>query len=375
MGSSVSPSFVRNEIPDDLDDWYSLRSPPLDPVRIKENDIKNITGSVLGNIGSASYVSDGKKLDATLWLARGYENKSDFKNSFEESPLGHDPIYGVYLDVDSNIKTGREGIDYAFVVARNNSTKHWEMFSFETSWNGNSRILDLPINFTGFNEERGYITIPVDLSGINYPNQYVMAFFILDTFSNGTQVLDTTNWLNIPPPVYSISILPNQISLRPGDERLAELRINQIGLPTHTQPNVSFSTNPPKAFDIRFSPDQTSLPVNEAATTTLYISSPLNESIRRSYVVPIYANITYPGEYLKSGGDSILQISNFTVTVLPYISPSEILQQINNDWISPISNMWTFFLGVGSTIVVIVTWYYKKRLQSNKQKTLDGRWV
>jgi hypothetical protein len=50
-----------------------------------------------------------------------------------------------------------------------------------------------------------------------------------------------------------------------------------------------------------------------------------------SYIIPIYANIVYPGEFLESGGDSILQISNFTVTVLPYLSASEILQQISSE--------------------------------------------
>jgi hypothetical protein len=57
----------------------------------------------------------------------------------------------------------------------------------------------------------------------------------------------------------------------------------------------------------------------------------MNETTSRSYIIPIYANIVYPGEFLESGGDSILQISNFTVTVLPYLSASEILQQISSE--------------------------------------------
>jgi hypothetical protein len=373
-GLSISPSFNRRELPDEPADWYSYLSNGSQTVLVPINEasIQNLTGTTLGNIGSVSYVSDGKTLEVTLWLVTGSGN---YKNSFEEKPLEHDPIYGISVDVDSNLKTGRGGIDYGFAVDWNNSTKQWEMFSFETSRNGNSRILDSPKNFTGFDEVEGYITIPIDLSRLNNPDQYVITFFVLDSFANSTQIHDTTNWVNIPPPLYSISTSPSQISLRPGDERPAELRIKQIGLPTHLQPNVTFSANQPKALSIRFFPNQTGLPVNEAANVMLHINTSYTSLTDHSYIVPIYANITYPGEYLKSPGESILQVSNLTVTVLPNASIVERIQQFNNDWIAPISNIWTFFLGVGATVVAVSTWTFRKKKQSKKQNKLDGRWT
>src|SRR5690242_11771678 len=66
------------------------------------------------DIQAVNYISDGKNLNVTMWLASG------FKNSSTSIPVYNDPFrkitYGMLIDADSNTETGYNGADYDFYI-------------------------------------------------------------------------------------------------------------------------------------------------------------------------------------------------------------------------------------------------------------------
>jgi hypothetical protein len=68
-----------------------------------------------------TYLSDAKNLNASLWLG----------GNFSENPASKGAqavVYGMLLDIDSNPKTGFQGVDYQLEVQWMNSSKIWNMF-------------------------------------------------------------------------------------------------------------------------------------------------------------------------------------------------------------------------------------------------------
>ena len=85
---ALSTSFIRQEVTDNKSDISSLTGSPINQ------------NSTLGwgiDITGVSYVSDGKFLNATLWLSE---------------PANGSNYYSMGIDADSDLKTGWAGMDY-----------------------------------------------------------------------------------------------------------------------------------------------------------------------------------------------------------------------------------------------------------------------
>src|SRR5215203_3522629 len=120
------------------------------------------------NIQSISYFSNGRYLNATLWLADFVTNPNDFENV----------NYGIYFDADSNNRTGLSGIDYKVETSWSNETRTWTRMLEEWSSNGKSKVLGPKQNVTDFFGERGsYVTLYADLDSILSPDNYRVLFY------------------------------------------------------------------------------------------------------------------------------------------------------------------------------------------------------
>jgi hypothetical protein len=77
-------------------------------------------GSPYTNITSITYSSNGKFLNATLWL-------SSLKGLtlLHGKPSARLIDYGVMIDSDLNPTTGLEGIDYILDIQWNNTSQTW----------------------------------------------------------------------------------------------------------------------------------------------------------------------------------------------------------------------------------------------------------
>ena len=70
---------------------------------------------------------------------------------------------------------------------------------------------------------------------------------------------------------------------------------------------------------------------------------------------------------------NVTERSNLTITLLPALTVSEHLNNIYSAWISPISGISTFLLGVGAVIVpVFIRKYNKKRNKDKDKKVSDS---
>ena len=89
-----------------------------------------------------TYFSDGKTLNATLWMG---------------GVIKHDPsiygasvvAYGVLIDIDNNNATGKYGVDYQQEIQWNSQTKTWNSILFEYSSPTLFRTLDIRKNLLG----------------------------------------------------------------------------------------------------------------------------------------------------------------------------------------------------------------------------------
>jgi hypothetical protein len=182
-----------------------------------------------------SYFSDGRTLNTTLWV----KPISDMFRQHVEIP-----IYGLLIDADSNPSTGDNGIDYKLEVRWNDSTQSWVESLFEYSADGMYvKATDLNKNFTGISispdiTSYSYVSIPLNLHAIGTPNKFKVMFFaqIINKSDSGRfsdVLVDVSNWVDIPPPVYTYVTTPNPLVLREGDKEIigAQLRSSDGMIP------------------------------------------------------------------------------------------------------------------------------------------------
>jgi hypothetical protein len=91
-----APSFTLREITDPISDWILSKGALL----------KSSKGNSSTDISSVSYSSNGKTLNATLWLSSPFDNK----------PASHVINYGLIIDTNLNQTTEIQPADYRISI-------------------------------------------------------------------------------------------------------------------------------------------------------------------------------------------------------------------------------------------------------------------
>jgi hypothetical protein len=258
--SALSPSFPMQE----LTDFHNLTSRTT-----------NTTGTSFPDIQIVDYVSDGKFLNATLWLSP----------SITVSNFATGITYGMLIDADSNNATGYHGIDY--ILSMRLQGNMWNMRIFQISRLGTILPVQTVPNDTdpllGFTN---LIHLSLDLSKINYPSNYRVMFYavkeqLIGKTGTFTAVHDFTNLVDIPRPNFSLTT-SNPVELRPGDSTSIQVL---LGSSTGDNLEVSnFNVN----HDIRSGGIYVS-PTN-AGASSFNIRVP-SHTVPGLYSIPIVANI------------------------------------------------------------------------------------
>jgi hypothetical protein len=340
---AVSPSFIRQEVRDGggINDW-TFYDANRKNIRSIDRDLINT-----GDIVSVDYFSDGKKLDVTFWLSK----------PFEEAPITHLPIYGIYIDADSNPSTGGSaGVDYRVKIQWNNATKSWQEIIEEVSMLETVKILHQDNNFTGFFKKDDnfphainnvslnswylgsnccYVHFTLDLTSINFPSQYVLTFFINDEFidahHNKMFRLDSTRQTRVPSPKFDITTLPQTIELRPGEEKTIEAQINST---SYLEAHVLLAANASKEIELNFIPNEVYVPANGISNSFLKVKA-LEAADQHPYTSSLIAGIVFPSvgpdnQYMFISKDpDMLATSHLIVTVLP---PMTFPEHFSNFW-------------------------------------------
>jgi hypothetical protein len=173
------------------------------------------------NILGADYSSDGKTLEATLWLASNSKNASIYNQ-----PLKH-IRYGMLIAIVSLPQnSGYNGANYNFYIEAVNGK--WSEYLYQLSSTGTHALIYSKINYTeSFGSPTigpGYVKLRLDLNSIHSPRNYGLSFYTAESFKSN-EVRDFTNWVAIPPPTIAVVTHPKDIVIRQGEQRLISAEI------------------------------------------------------------------------------------------------------------------------------------------------------
>jgi hypothetical protein len=295
----------------------------------KSTDIQKIT-----------YFSNGTVLTATLWLASGFEENPSANGSAVAV------VYGILIDADYNQVTGKEGVDYQIEIQWSNETQTWNKGIIEYSSPVHNRTVDTKEHYTGFyKKDERYVLLSVNLDEILSPNPYKAMFYAGAIYNNSVMKIDLSTWIDISPPVYSISTLPNPVIVRQGEQKIigAQLKattgfvpdvIDFMPLENYSSIELEFIRDKlnKSSFGIEPAPFKIEVPKN--AQVGQYII-PIRANISTGSTFPYFKFVAFSNVNLPSNSTEILTkghkiaLANLTISV---VEPLSIQEQLKDFW-------------------------------------------
>lgn len=331
-----------------------------------------------------NYPSDWQILQSNTREERSIVLRSPFEDSQTKEPSWHETTFTMAIDLSSVYDAGT---DYRVLYSRipyGGWTGNWTRLVEEVSAYDKLGYMGIPTNTSLFDNRTPYrIPFSFDLEAAKSPQQYNLVFSITDHYllrHHLCRLVDTTNWVIVPPPQFVVTPSPSSVILRPGEENniVVEIKGN-----SNLQSEAALSIdNPRKDLSTSFIPNRTSIPSSSSGASTLHIKFFDNTTVETPtpVILPIKANISFPNTIINRGGDTfsnnksitLPQSSNFTLTLMQHYTPNEQLNSFVNSWITPVSGMWTFLAGVGAVVVPLIIQLYRRRHKNEQNKTKDS---
>ena len=213
---AASPAFDQNFITDE-----KISNQRNDWIQTFGNDSSHLRSDYT-NLLAVDYLSDGKTLDTTFWLASNLENASTYSQPLKR--VG----YGMLIAIASLPPTsGYNGANYNFYIEAVDGK--WSEYLYQLSSTGSSALIESKINYTeSFNGTTigpGYVKLRLDLNSIKYPTAYGLSFYTAESYKSN-EVRDFTSWIAIPPATIDILTHPANIVVRQGETHLIPAEVN-----------------------------------------------------------------------------------------------------------------------------------------------------
>jgi len=353
-----SPSFSRREVSDK----------PVDVSIMQDRSDSTPTSGFVKTVGpvdikTVNYFSDGRHLNATLWLDKKFGDQL----SSDIETLG----YGMYIDADSDYNTGWEGVDYQLEVAMKNGT--WKRNLLEFSSSGEPRFLEPERTESNFYAKNSsYVLLSLNLDTLVSPEKYKLLFYSTEkSKEDSNKKIDFTEWVNVPAPELGLSISPSFIELRSGENKTVEVKVNST---SGFEPTVHFLTNKQSEMEASFNPDTVRIPPYGMATTQLEIKVN-DKALPHRQSVLIHANASYAPELITANQHSadesmfpkatknIIKRSAMIVDIMPKLTDVQKFMEMWNTYSSPMIFVYGILAGITPLIYNII----RKRLKSNKE--------
>jgi hypothetical protein len=352
---AASPAFEFQEIRNQKNHW----------IQTYGNDNTHLKSDYT-NILAVDYLSDGKTLDATFWLASNLGNTSTYNQPFKKIS------YGMLIDLAStNFATGYNGANYDFYIEAVNGK--WSEYLYQLSSTGAYVLVTSKINYTesfgGSTIGPGYVKLRLNLSSINNPSEYGVLFYSAESFKSN-EVRDFTSWVAIPPSPIKISTSPDNIVIRQGEQQVipAEIKtifsnnvtsitfnkgLNEVASDFNSGGlHVSVQRIQPPLFNVEVSPQTpigiytvpftASIMVQTTATPT----KPIFNNTVSGFVDPEF---TLSKRYPTVG--YIINPGNLTITVMPPLSINDEFKGFWSIYGQPISIIMGGFAGGFASLV------------------------
>jgi hypothetical protein len=365
----ASPYFPSRVIVDDHDDG-------IDVVKFVTTSLPDKSADIL----TVTYSSTGKTFNATFWIHAPFNNA-------DPQPRGNlnKKSYGMFFDTDfDKVPNFRAEVQKFQNDTWTKVAREFEpQYPYPINLPKSHRFFDIHNNYSNFyrNNDR-YVDLSFELGSIGYPNKYQVLFYTEERIDCQyekckTVIYDLTNWVPIPPPRISLSISPNPIPLRPGDEQKVDVEVNSswpFTLSARNQSNVIMYLDNNRSY----------LPSDGVAIVPVKIKIPGTASSSK-YPIILRASAAYPTDSLyeiktraekdeaatrKQPTESVPKNSTLIVDVLNPFTPLEHLNNFNEAVIKPIGAIWTFVLGV---LIIAVPWIlrtYRNRQKNKYQRKL-----
>jgi len=294
--SAIPPFFSRQEIADASFDGYDIN---LDNNVIKKA-YYNDTESELPDLRYIDYFSDGRLLNATLWLNKAFQNTPAIDTDFH---------YGMLIDADSNSATGLEGVDYQVDILFDTITKKWVKYLFDHSTISRHRTLALE-NYTSFFEKsNNFVSLSVNLDSLSSPNKYKVMFYAY-VYQQDTAhfITDFSNWVDIPPPTYYILTSQNPLQLRAGDTKTIGAQLKST---TGSAPTVVEFTTIENSLPITLNIISDKSNKSYSNNPTFFNVAVSEKAHEGQYVIPILVKISTGSTFLPR----FLFINNYSLSV------------------------------------------------------------
>jgi hypothetical protein len=281
--AASSPSFGLQEITNENRHW----------IQTYGNSDTNLKSNYT-NILAVTYMSNGEILNATIWLASGFENSS-------ASQVLNQPFrkisYGMLIDADTNTKTGYNGADYDLYVEAGEGKLNGYLYQLSsTGIYKLVRSANLTESTTDPNALRGAISLEFPLGLLNYPSKYNILFYAAESYKSN-EVRQFTNWVSIPPPGLEMTTSPSNIQIRQGQELTIPARIRSTSGFSNDVINMTLASNDINNlnYDIVSGLNSSDLHVNiKRNQPPLFEIAVPQETPLGIYTVPLIATIREP---------------------------------------------------------------------------------
>ena len=358
---AASPAFDQIFITDE-----QMKNQKNDWVQTYGNDSSHLK-SDYANIVAVDYLSDGKTLDATLWLKSNLENSSTYSQPLKKIR------YGMLIAIVSlPPASGYNGANYNYYIEAVNG--RWSEYLYQLSSSGSSALVKSRINYTipfnGTTLGPGYVRLRLDLSSLNYPTGYGLSFYTAESYKSN-EVRDFTSWVAIPPAGIDILTHPKNIVIRQGETHLIPAEIStpysnnvtsitfsKLTNFTSTGLHVSAQKIQPPLFKIETSPQTPVGVYNIPFVASVLIATTYSTSL-------ISAAATAPVEKATQVVDPEFQVSkkyptigsvtgpaNLTIHVIPPVTVGETFTDLSGKYGTPVAILAGGLVGAFSTFFI-----------------------
>ena len=295
--------------------------------------------------------------------------------------------YQILIDVKS---TFDNGIDYIKKIWYDNSSKQWKdslyeiksmkktRYGTEIENDGNLRSIDEK-KFTEFptillnkqSRQNFYVPIIVDLSKVNFPNNYDIYFVTTSLYKTKNNhlcnIIDTTSFTPIPPPKINITINPESLEIRPGEEKSLEIRVDPS---TRLPYKINLTSVPIDIINPEFTFYNNSTLNKELFITNLKINVSDKEDFKfpKYYSFPITATISIEPSHKDILTNYIIKnklFANMTSTVYlpikvnPPLHVEDYINYISERIFSPLGGILTTLGVIVAGIVGVGNWFLR----------------
>ena len=385
-----SPSFSRQEVGDDERDGININGlAGTQTVDDYKDPLDNST-----DILKITYLSDANNLNASLWLGGNFTKDPAAKGA-------EAVVYGMLVDVDSNPRTGFQGVDYQLEVQWMNSSRIWNMFLGEYPSVDNAslrdpaeylKILDIKQNYTDFFvDNKPYITLSLPLEDVAFPNNFKAMYYGIVIYGSSNMVVDLGSWIDIPPADLAISTLPNPVIIRQGEQKNVAVQLKSNDgvisdvasfLPIENYSKIDIQSNRIDELEGGTASGSGGEPQSSSNMgPTTFITKVASDAEIGEYTIPILVNMStgsvFPSEFLRLSNftfsvptkGNILTVANLTMTVTEPVTTQE---QIKEFWGAYGGIITLIGAGFGGGLATYVLDRIKSR-KNNNNKDGDNR--